>query len=190
VERQNFSSQDGQGSSRRSSKSHKPYNYKRIKPHVCADLEELCAKCGIEVPNVLAPRVTWISISDKISKINKETSEHPWVFFEQDRFDAASTTFSRTTSPNENALPPRRIGTPSHVGEHREGRCSLITLDAWVDFKKCKPLPVFALSLRGKTTRQQIELFASEPGVRVCRNESENIETQLWVALLAHRSIL
>jgi hypothetical protein len=157
-------------------------------PHVCEDVTELCAHCGITVPDVHPPKVTWIRVLDSVSQINKAYS-HPWVFFNQDAYDAAGSSFSRTTRPNPHATPPRRIGTPSHSSGTCGGRCRLITDAAWVDFKKCKPVPEFRKSMVGKTSREQIRVLSSHPKSRVCHGESKNIEAQLWVALLAFRGV-
>ena len=164
-------------------------HFRHIQPHIFEDLDELCLECGIQVPQVQAPKVTWISILDRVSKITADTFVHPWVFFEQGRYDAASACFSRTTSPNPNAKPPRRVGTPSHIGTDCRASCHLITRDAWVDFEKCKPLPAFAITLEGRPADSAIVHFRDQRGAKVCTNESKNIEAQLWVALLAHRGV-
>ncbi len=159
-------------------------------------------ECRVPVPQGIAPRVTWVEVSDKTSGIKAfdPRDAHPWLFFQQTEFDAATSTFSRTTSRGRGGRftkPPKRIGTPAH--EHEGKRC-LISLDAWVDFEDCKPLPLFLGVLRAPnepsahiTQLKGKKIYRKNLGhqtkARSCEEESSDVEAQLWLAFRLSRGL-
>jgi hypothetical protein len=171
----------------------------RIKPHICESLAELCSECRVKVPSDAVPKLTWVSVSDRVSAIPARTVSHPFAFFEQDVFDAVQSCYNRTTTPPNNGKsnnPPFQVGTPSHINRACKGSCNLITTDAWVDFNFCAPISGSQLEAEllkdDKLTSKTVDRFKAgyvyfhsggRAKVRFCQREDLDITAQLWTAL-------
>ncbi len=161
---------------------------------------ELCRYLKMQIPGEPHSKSIWIEISDEDSGIASSTGtfSHPFVFFlsdgphELEGFDGG-TCFSRTTTDIPlNAAPPKTLGVPSHRG--RACHCGFITRDAWVDFRFCIPSSGSRLSATlqfADSPSKAAEMAAGLGGdLKECRQESLDIQNQLWIAFRKDRGIL